>query len=88
VGLLDLCPKVVILSNFHYYLSVLLGFLGDLFSSRCLEVVCHPRVEGEDGGRGSDLGAHVADGAHAGARDRVNSLAVVFDNSATEIKNG
>jgi hypothetical protein len=39
-----------------------------------------PGVVGEDRGGGSNLGAHVADGAHAGAGDRVDAFAVVLNN--------
>lgn len=68
------------------HLSVLVGFLGNFLPSRGLQVVGHPGVVGEHGGGGSDFGAHVADGAHAGAGDGVNALAVVLHNGSGQEK--
>jgi hypothetical protein len=44
-----------------------------------------PGVVGEDRGGGSNLGAHVADGAHAGAGDRVDAFAVVLNNGTEKM---
>ena len=66
-------------------LSEFLGLLGDLLSSGGLEVVGHSRVEGEDGCRRTDLCAHVANGAHAGAGDGVDAVTVVFNDGPTKV---
>lgn len=65
----------------------LVGLAGDVGARRGLEVVAHAAVVREDGRRGADLGAHVADGRHARARDRVHALALSanqrFENEKT-----
>ena len=52
------------------------------------QVVVHALVVREDRGRGADLGSHVADGGHAGARDRVDSRAKVLDDEARATLDG
>mmetsp|Transcript_45480 Transcript_45480/g.75908 ORF Transcript_45480/g.75908 Transcript_45480/m.75908 type:complete len:411 (+) Transcript_45480:1238-2470(+) len=59
---------------------VLVGILGDSSTAGGLEVTGHAVVEREEGGGGSDLSAHVADGAHSCAGDRVDTRAKVLDD--------
>ena len=59
---------------------ILHGLSSNVRSLSCSEVVCHPLVEGEHTGGGSQLSSHVADSAHASAADAVHSLAKVLDD--------
>jgi hypothetical protein len=58
-----------------------LGVFGNLRSLGGIEVVGHTVVEGEKTGGGTNFGTHVADGGHAGARQRFNTRSVVLDDS-------
>ncbi len=62
---------------------VLVSQLGNVATAGGDEVLGHALVEGEDGGGGSDLSTHVADGSHTSAGDRVNTRAEVLDNVAS-----
>jgi hypothetical protein len=59
-----------------------LGVFGNVAAFGADEVICHAVVEAEDGGCGSDFGAHVADGAHACAGKGIDAGTVVFDDGA------
>ena len=56
--------------------------LGDVRATRGRQVLGHASVEGKDGRGGANLGAHVADGAHACARDGVDAGTEVLDDGA------
>ena len=59
--------------------------VGEVGNGRTLggaQVAGHALVVGEDGGGGANLRTHVADGAHAGARQLVDARAKVLDNGA------
>jgi len=53
-----------------------------------LEVVGHARVEGEEGGGGTNFGTHVANGGHTSARERLDTLTKVLDDSACSALDG
>lgn len=57
--------------------------VGDVTALGRVEVVGHARVEGEHGGGRADLGTHVANGGHARARERLNTLAEVLDDGTS-----
>lgn len=59
-----------------------LGLLGDIAAAGGLQVVAHALVEREGRCGGTDLGAHIANGRHARARNGVNATAIVFDDGA------
>ena len=59
------------------------GQIGDVLTTSGSQVVSHTLVEREDRGGGTDLSTHVADGAHASARDGVDAWAEVLDDGAS-----
>ena len=65
------------------HVGVFAGKRGDLFAARSTQVLAHAAIEWKDRGGGADLGAHVANGAHARARDGVDARTKVLDNGAS-----
>ncbi|RNA19499.1 aconitate mitochondrial precursor [Brachionus plicatilis] len=63
--------------------GMLAGKLGNFGPSCGRQVVGHALIERKDGRGRSDLGAHVANGAHACARNGVDAWSKVLDNGAS-----
>ena len=63
-------------------LAVVLSGVPDVLPLCGVQVASHTVVKRENGRRGSDFRAHIADGAHAGARDGIHTRAVVLDDGA------
>ena len=61
-------------------LGVLAGGLSNGPTASGMEVGGHAVDKGEERGGGSNLGTHVADGAHSGTGQRVDSWSKVLDN--------
>jgi hypothetical protein len=65
-----------------------LGVLADVGALGRVEVRAHALVVREDRGGGTDLGTHVADGGHASARERGDTLTEVLDDGARAALDG
>ena len=66
----------------------LLGVVGDQRAVRGVEIVAHPVVEGEEGGRGADFSSHVADRSHASAAERFDTRSGVLDDGTCSTLDG
>jgi len=69
--------------NFRVGTQILTDFIGKLgyfLTPRSFEIALHRIVIGKVGGGSSHFGAHVADGALAGSRNRLRTLAKVLDD--------
>lgn len=55
--------------------------VGNLLSAGGVKVVGHSLVEGEGGGGSTNLGTHVTDGTHTSARQVVDTITKVLDDS-------
>ena len=64
------------------------GVFGNVRALGGVEVIPHAGVVREQGGRGPDLGSHVADGRHAGAAEGLDSRAGVLDDRACATLDG
>ena len=65
-----------------------LGIVGDVRPLRGIEVIDHAVVEGEEGGSGTNLSTHVANGGHTRAGEGLDTRAGVLNNSASTTLNG
>jgi len=89
LGEVDLDELVVLGALVLTELSgVLAGEVTDLATLGGGQVVVHAVVEGEEGGGGTNLSTHVADGGHASGRDGVNTGAEVLDNGTSATLDG
>ena len=61
----------------------LLGVLADVRTTGSIEVVDHTVVEGEEGGRRTNLSTHVADRGHTRARERLDTRTSVLDDGTS-----
>ena len=59
------------------------GVAGNVGTAGRVEVVDHAVVEGEEGGRRTNLGTHVADRGHTRARERLDTRTSVLDDSTS-----
>ena len=64
----------------HQVGAAVLGERGDVGTIRRAEIRRHPAVEREDGRRGAELGAHVADRPLAGGADRLHAGTEVLED--------
>ncbi len=68
--------------------SKALRILGNFRSLRGVEIVNHTAVEGEERGRGTNFGTHVADRGHTRARERLDTGTVIFDDGTSSTLDG
>ena len=66
----------------------LLGVLANIRTTGGVEVVHHAVVEGEEGGSGTNLSTHVANGGHTRAGEGLDTRAGVLDDSASTTLDG
>ena len=60
-----------------------LSVVGNISALGGVEVVDHAVVEGEEGGRRTNLGTHVADRGHTRAGERLDTRTSVLDDSTS-----
>ena len=65
-----------------------LGVVGNVATVGRVEVVDHAVVEGEEGGSGTNLSTHVANGGHTRAGEGLDTRAGVLDDSASTTLDG
>ena len=65
-----------------------LRVVGDVGALGSVEVVDHAVVEGEEGGRRTNLSTHVADRGHTRARERLDTRTSVLDDGASAALHG
>src|SRR5690242_606651 len=68
--------------------SVLAGEVTNVLALGGPQVVVHAVVEGENGGGGTNLSTHVADGGHTSAGERLDTGSVVLDNGTSSALDG
>ena len=65
-----------------------LRVVGDVGALGSVEVVDHAVVEGEEGGRRTNLSTHVADRGHTRARERLDTRTSVLDDGTSAALDG
>ena len=65
-----------------------LRIVGDVGALGGVEVVDHAVVEGEEGGRRTNLSTHVANGSHTRAREGFDTRTLVLDNGTSSTLDG